>query len=75
MFSAPTTRTALTILESSDTGIEEAGLASVKAAVDNAIDRHAAPLRTYEHDNVSDRFAETLVRVTGFDLYRTVDDP
>jgi hypothetical protein len=45
----------LTIVEFSGTGIEEVGLASVKAAVDNAIDRHAAPLRTYEHDNVSDR--------------------
>ena len=46
----------LTIVEFSGTGIEERGIGSVKATIENALDRHVAPSRAYEYDNVSDHF-------------------
>jgi hypothetical protein len=46
----------LTIVDWSDTGIEEVGLESIAPFVDNVLQRDAPPLRNYETDHVSDYF-------------------
>ena len=37
-----------------NTGIEEAGLSSVKSFINNTLDRSAAPIKAFEHDTTGD---------------------
>lgn len=44
----------MTVMDFGNTGIEEAGLSSVKSFINNTLDRSAAPIKAFEHDTVGD---------------------
>lgn len=57
----------LTVFDFGNTGVEDAGISSVKAFIDNTLDRSAPPIRVVEHDTKGDykRGATDIVHIIG----------